>query len=385
MSVEAKRAPTDLVDVVHEALCLQPIGASGLPSIESSTEELDARVRELVAEIEPLAGAQRVNDVCARVVARVRGLGPLHDFAIDPSVTEIMVNGDGSVWLEREGALVRTSDTLTSEETHHLIRRLASQVGRRIDQTNPSVDARLDDGSRLHGIIPPLAVDGPCLTVRRFPELDIPLEQLTDEGGRMILERAVDDEATIVVAGGTASGKTTLLNALGAFVDPDARVVTIEEAAELRLPGRHVIRLETRTAGEGQEAVGLRELLRNALRMRPDRIICGEMRGAEALDLVQAMNTGHPGSMSTVHANGVIDAMRRIETMMLLGDAELPLTAVRDQLASCLDLIVMMGRGVGRRRRVVEIGRVLAGPGTWEIESVFAAGGHQAERRGSTK
>ena len=256
--------------------------------------------------------------------------------------------------------------------TLQLVRRLASNAGRRIDRTEPSVDVRLKDGSRLHAIIPPLAVDGPCLTIRRFAVRSIDLAELAAPAAEHLLTKAVADQQTIIIGGGTSSGKTTLLNALAAFIDPDSRVVTIEDAAELRLPGNHVVRLETRNATEGIRPVGLRELVRNALRMRPDRIICGEMRGAEALDLVQALNTGHRGSLSTVHANSASGVLRRIETMMLLGDADLPLRAIREQLADCIDLVVMTSRGDAGVRHVVEIARVPERPtAEWSLEPIF--------------
>ncbi len=334
--------------------------------------DMECRIRSLIAEAEPLATAASIEDVVDEVKARIDGLGPLHQYGLDETVTEIMVNGDGSVWVERRGRLERTGQSLEPETTLQLVRRLASNAGRRIDRTEPSVDVRLKDGSRLHAIIPPLAVDGPCLTIRRFAVRSIDLSELAAPAAKHLLMKAVADQLTIIIGGGTSSGKTTLLNALVAFIDSDSRVVTIEDAAELRLPGNHIVRLETRNATEGIRSVGLRELVRNALRMRPDRIICGEMRGAEALDLVQALNTGHRGSLSTVHANTASGVLRRIETMMLLGDADLPLQAIREQLADCIDLVVMMSRGDAGARRVVEIARVPERPtAEWSLEPIF--------------
>jgi len=308
---------------------------SDLGTDRTAPTDIEQRIRRLIADVEPLAPVHVVETTTAEVLARVDGLGPLHEFGTDPQVSEIMVNSDGYVWLERSGELVHTGRHLDPETVDHLVRRLAASVGRRIDFTNPSVDVRLSDGSRLHAIIPPLAIDGPCVTIRRFRNVAPALDELASAQASGLLCAAVHNLETIIIAGGTSSGKTTLLNALAGQVDGDARIITIEDAAELRLPGRHVVRLETRRPGEGTAEVTLRELTRHALRMRPDRIICGEMRGAEALDLVQAMNTGHRGSMSTVHANTPVDVMRRIETMMLLADAELPLVAIRDQLRSC--------------------------------------------------
>ncbi len=332
------------------------------------------RINDLVSNLAPLATHERREAIIAEVLARVDGLGPLHEVAADPSVSEIMVNGGGEVWVERSGQLADTGRRLASDEVEHLLRRLAAQAGRRIDLANPSVDVRLADGSRLHGIIPPLAVDGPLVTIRRFSAARVALDDMCAANAAALLREAVDDAATIVVAGATSSGKTTLLNALADGISSTARIITIEDAAELSLGSGHVVRLETRNATEGVTAVGLRELVRHALRMRPDRIICGEMRGAEALDLIQAMNTGHRGSMSTVHANTPADALRRIETMMLLGDAELPLAAIREQLASCIELIVMVARCPDGRRRVTSISEVPDSPGDrWKLHTRYSS------------
>lgn len=358
---------SDLVDRVHRALWNDPE-----PPPAGGTDETTARIMRLLSTTAPMATPSEIDYVVDEVRARIDGLGPLHEYATDELVTEIMVIGDGSIWVERAGVLMHTGQSITADSSLNLVRRLAASVGRRIDQTQPSVDLRLADGSRLHAIIPPLAIDGPCITVRRFAVRPIRLDELAAPRAGALLSDAVRNGETIVVAGGTSSGKTTLLNALGAFIPADSRIVTIEDAAELRLPGRHVVRLETRRATEGTAEVGLRELTRNALRMRPDRIVCGEMRGAEALDLVQAMNTGHRGSLSTVHANGMADALRRIETMMLLADSGLPLPAVRDQLASCIDLVVMTRRLENGQRRVSEIGRVPAhAPDHWELDALY--------------
>jgi pilus assembly protein CpaF len=373
--MSSPRALSGTVQRVHHELWNEEAGAQrensphGEPALEL---DMERRIRSLIADAEPLATAASIEHVVDQVKARIDGLGPLHQHGLDETVTEIMVNGDGSVWVEREGRLERTGQHLDPETTLQLARRLASNAGRRIDRTEPSVDVRLKDGSRLHAIIPPLAVDGPCLTIRRFAVRSIDLAELAAPSAKNLLMKAVTDHQTIVIGGGTSSGKTTLLNALAAFIDADSRVVTIEDAAELRLPGNHVVRLETRNATEGVRHVGVRELVRHALRMRPDRIICGEMRGAEALDLVQALNTGHRGSLSTVHANSASGVLRRIETMMLLGDADLPLQAIREQLADCIDLVVMTSRGEAGARRVVQIARVPERPtADWSLEAIF--------------
>lgn len=346
-----------LVDVVHQVLW---------ESGELDGPALDDQIVQILNEVEPLASTRTITHVVAEVRARIDGLGPLQHLGADEAVSEIMVNGDKTVWVERGGRLEQTDMTLEPAHVLDLVRRLAAQAGRTIDMRTPAVDVRLADGSRLHAIIPPLAVDGPCVTVRRFSVRTIDLCEIATPEQHRLLTEAVANGETIVVAGATSSGKTTLLNALGAHLDPTLRVVTIEDAAELQLPGRHVVRLETRAATETTEATTIRELVRHALRMRPDRIICGEMRGAEALDMVQAMNTGHRGSMSTVHANTPTGALRRIETMMLLGEADLPLRAIREQLASCVDLIVMMARRPDGTRGVSQLWRAeLDADGNW--------------------
>lgn len=360
----------ELIDIVHEGVWARSelLG----PLSDLSIDDLEGQIQELLLSVEPLASAAVATRVVDEVRARIDGLGPLHELAAEPSITELMVNGDGWVWVEQAGRLERTDLHLEPDTALHLVRRLASRAGRTIDLRHPSVDVRLLDGSRLHAIIPPLAVDGPCITIRRFSARAIGLDELASPEAARLLRQAVTNARTIVIAGGTSTGKTTLLNALAAGLHEDTRVITIEDAAELRLLGRHIIRLETRRATEATPEVSLRELARHALRMRPDRIICGEMRGAEALDLIQAMNTGHDGSMSTVHANTPTDALRRIETMMLLGEADLPLRAVREQISSCIDLVVMMGRRPDGARCVTEIASAeLAGSGDWLPEREY--------------
>ena len=340
------------IDALHARMWTESEGSP------LSTEDIDATIGALVASEMPLSTEADRSRVERALRARVNGLGPLEPLVRDRSVTEVIVNAGSEVWVERGGELERASLRIDAAEVEQLVRRLASAAGRRIDRTSPSVEVRLDDGSRLHALLPPLAIDGPCLTIRRFAPVDRQLSDMATQAAAGLLARAVVGRASIVVAGGTSSGKTTLLNCLGAHLGPTERVITIEDAAELQLDCRHVVRLETRGATEGAPAVGLRELVRHALRMRPDRIVCGEMRGAEALDLVQAMNTGHPGSMTTVHANSPLDALRRIETMMMTADAALPHQAVREQLASCIDLIVMTARVASGARAVVEIAEV---------------------------
>ncbi|MEP6658956.1 MAG: CpaF family protein [Acidimicrobiales bacterium] len=310
--------------------------------------------------IAPLIGEREVAAVVDAVVARVRGLGPLETFLADPTVSDVIINAGRDVWVERAGVLEQIPITLTTAEAEIIIERVVGPLGRRIDRASPMVDARLPDGSRVHAVVSPIAVDGPCLTIRRFAIRPVPLESFGPQGVFELLVAAVASRANIVVSGGTGSGKTTLLNALGAHIDERERIVTIEDAAELRLPCPHVVRLEARPpSADGVGEVTIRELVRAALRMRPDRIVVGEVRGAEALDLVAAMNTGHDGCLSTCHANGPLEALRRLETLVLLADSGLPLAAVRHQLAASVDLIVHVARSSrGAERDVVAVGEV---------------------------
>ncbi len=318
-----------------------------------------AAVDSVVAEEGPLLPEVARQRVVHELLADLVGLGPLDPLLADPGVTDVMVNGGGTVWVERLGRLERTPVVLESPAVLHLIEKVVGPLGLRVDRASPLVDARLPDGSRVNAVVPPLAVDGPCLTIRRFGAETIPLARFCSTDVVALLRQAVVDRRNIVVCGGTGSGKTTLLNALAGEIPPGERIVTVEDAAELRLAQEHVVRLEARPANaEGVGEVRIRDLVRNALRMRPDRIVVGECRGPEALDMLQAMNTGHEGSLSTCHANGPDDALRRLETMVLMGDVALPLAAVREQLASALDLLVMVSR-TRDGRRVTEVAEVL--------------------------
>lgn len=321
-----------------------------------------AQVTEFVRAEDPFLAPAGVEAAVARVLARVGGLGPLDPLLFDPEVTEIMVNGPGDVWVERSGRLQRTGLVLGRATVDQLIERIVGPLGLRVDPSTPMTDARLPDGSRVNAVVPPLAVDGPCLTIRRFGARPIALDELAAPSVARFLRWAVRSRANIVVSGGTGAGKTTLLNALAASIPVEERIITVEDAAELRLPGEHVVRLESRPAStEGSGAVTIRQLVRNALRMRPDRLIVGEARGAEAFDLLQAMNTGHEGSLSTCHANGPDDALRRLETMVLLAEVGLSLLAVREQLISAVDLIVQVSRCPDGSRTVSAVAEVLSG------------------------
>jgi pilus assembly protein CpaF len=295
----------------------------------------------------------------------ILGHGPLERLLADDAVTEIMVNGPFDVWVERQGRLYETTVRF-ADESHlrRIINKIVAQVGRRIDDSSPLVDARLPDGSRVNAVIPPLSLSGPLVTIRKFSKKRLDLNDLIKLGTLSMetvefLQRCVQAELNILISGGTGSGKTTLLNAMSTAIPDADRIVTIEDAAELRLNQRHVLRLEARPKNiEGEGEVAIRELVRNSLRMRPDRIIVGEVRGAEALDMLQAMNTGHDGSLCTVHANSPRDALSRIETMVLMAGYDLPIRAIRQQVASALDLIVHLERVEDGSRRVTAITEV---------------------------
>lgn len=317
------------------------------------------RVTALLRDEAPLLAPASVRQLVGEVLAEVRGLGPLEPLLADPEVTDVMVNGPGPVWVERRGVLERLPVVLDTACIERLIERIVGPLGLRVDRASPLVDARLPDGSRVHAVVPPLAVDGPCLTIRRFGAKPVALSAFAPPDVAALLADAVRARRNLIVSGATGAGKTTLLNALAGSIPAGERIVTVEDAAELRLPQEHVVRLEARPANaEGVGRVTVRELVRNALRMRPDRIVVGEVRGPEALDMLQAMNTGHEGSLSTCHANGADDALRRLETMVLMAGVALPLAAVRDQLVSALDLVVQVSRGRGGRRAVVEVAEV---------------------------
>jgi pilus assembly protein CpaF len=356
----------ELKSRVHRA-CIAKLGGA-LYAIES-TQELTKRVRDIVAEElaldrTPLSRVQRVR-VQQEIADDILGYGPLEPFLRDETITEIMVNGARDVYIERDGQ-IEPADVTFSDDAHvlRIIDRIVSQVGRRVDEASPMVDARLPDGSRVNAIIPPLALRGPTLTIRKFSQDPYTLADLAAFGSltpsaATFLGACVRGKVNVLISGGTGSGKTTLLNALSAFVPGNERIVTIEDAAELQLQQRHVVALESRPPNvEGEGEVRIRELVRNALRMRPDRIIVGEVRGAETLDMLQAMNTGHEGSLTTIHANTPRDAVHRLEMLVLMGGVELPVRAIREQIASAFDLIVHLVRLVDGSRRVSRVTEV---------------------------
>jgi pilus assembly protein CpaF len=350
--------------------------------------DLDRRIRALVEREAALLDAASREELVARVAERSFGLGPLEPLLRDASVDEVMVNGAGVVWVERGGRLEATDVRFGSAaELRDVIERILAPLGRRVDEAEPLCDARLPDGSRVNVVIPPLAPDGPIVTVRRFRARGLSADDLVAAGTwepplRDLLARAVRARLSVLISGGTGSGKTTTLNALSSFVPSDERIVTIEDTLELRLRQPHVVRLEARPPSvEGRGEVTIRRLVRNALRMRPDRIVVGEVRGGEALDMLAAMTTGHDGSLSTVHAGSPEEALRRLETLALMAGVGLPHAAIREQVADAIDLVVHQARLPDGTRRVVavaEVVRVAGGPATREL---FAWRDGRPERR----
>ena len=372
------------MDRVSHAAALDELAGSlrerllaGAGDAPAGAGDAQASIRALVDREAALLDPADREELVARVSERSFGLGPLEPLLRDPQVDELMVNGTGSVWVERAGRVERSAVAFASEaELRHAIERILAPLGRRVDEAEPLCDARLPDGSRVNVVIPPLALDGPVLTIRRFPRRSLAADELVALGTwpaalRDLLAAAVRARMTILVSGGTGSGKTTTLNALSSFVGAGERIVTIEDTAELRLQQPHVVRLEARPPSvEGRGEVTIRRLVRNALRMRPDRIVVGEVRGGEALDMLAAMTTGHEGSLSTVHAGSPEEALRRLETLALMAGLGLPHAAIREQVADAIDLVVHQARRHDGARRVVvvsEVVRVAGGPATREL------------------
>jgi pilus assembly protein CpaF len=366
----AERVPdpyAGLKSDVHHAV-IEKLGPELFAAEKSGN--LPGRVRkgvgeELSARGVPLSREERER-IVRELTDEVLGYGPLEPLLADEAISEVMVNACDLVYVERDGKLEETDVAFTDDA--HLLRiidKIVSQVGRRIDEASPMVDARLPDGSRVNAIIPPLALNGPSLTIRKFSRDPLRMEDLIRFGSLSakaaeFLAACVRGQLNVLIAGGTGSGKTTMLNALSAFVPGEERVVTIEDAAELQLQQRHVVRLESRPPNvEGRGEIRIRELVRNSLRMRPDRIIVGEVRGPETLDMLQAMNTGHEGSLTTIHANSPRDALARLETLVLTAGVDLPHRSIREQIASAFDLLVQISRLVDGSRRVTHVTEVL--------------------------
>ncbi len=357
-------APQPAISADLRNLCLARLDTTAVAGL--SPDRLSAEVEALIATIATekrvQLNAREQRHLASELVNDMIGLGPLEPLLEDDTITDIMVNGPEKIFIERRGKVV-LSGARFRDQAHamNVCQRVAAAVGRRVDESSPTVDARLKDGSRVNIVFPPLALDGPYISIRKFAKRRIDFDKLVQFGSltppvARVLEISAAARLNIIISGGTGSGKTTLLNALSRLIDGGERIVTVEDAAELQLQQPHVVRLETRPASlEGRGEVNQRELVRNALRMRPDRIILGEVRGSEAFDMLQAMNTGHDGSMSTIHANTARDAITRIENMVQMGNLGLSAAAIRTQIVSAVDLIVQIERHRDGTRRVVQV------------------------------
>ncbi|MEV6347417.1 CpaF family protein [Actinoplanes sp. NPDC051851] len=368
----AGRGPVDQVNEVRLRIQRRLADELG-PTLyvnAAASDDLDTRVREtlndlLAKEETPLSGTDRAR-IIREVVDEVLGHGPIESLLRDQSISEVMVNGPRQIYVERFGRLELVTAEFDDEaHLRRIIDRICSRVGRRVDEASPMVDARLPDGSRVNAIVPPIALDGSSLTIRKFSSVPLTVGDLLNYGtltrqAAEFLEGAVKGRRNVLVSGGTGSGKTTILNILSGFIPLDERVVTIEDAAELQLGGEHVVRLESRPPNsEGRGTITTRDLVRNSLRMRPDRIVVGEVRDAAALDMLQAMNTGHDGSLTTLHANTPRDALARLETMVLMAGMDLPAKAIRDQIASAVDMILQVSRFKDGTRKITYITEVV--------------------------
>jgi pilus assembly protein CpaF len=363
---QANKSFEELKRLIHGKL-VDKLDLSKVSDLEGDTLRREIRlvVERLCDTENPLLNRMERERLIDEVLDETFGFGPLEMLLKDPTISDILVNGPHKIFVERRGKMEK-SDVKFRDNEHllQIIDRIVSKVGRRVDETSPMVDARLPDGSRVNAIIPPLALDGPSMSIRRFGTNPLKLEDLLNFKAftpemAMLMEAAIKARLNIVISGGTGCGKTTLLNTLSSFIPVEDRVVTIEDAAELQLQQEHVVRLETRPPNiEGKGQITTRDLVRNALRMRPERIVIGECRGAEALDMLQAMNTGHAGSLTTLHANSTRDAQARLETMIMMGGLELPIKAMRQQISSAVDLIIQANRLQGGPRKVTNISEV---------------------------
>jgi pilus assembly protein CpaF len=357
----------DVKDRIHKAV----IGGLGPSLFNAETDPATLRSRvqaDIAGQLDRETGIARTDrERIAREIADdILGHGPIERLLADETITEIMVNGASEVWIERQGRLYHTPVTFIDDShLRRIIVKMVTQAGRRVDESHPMVDARLPDGSRLNAVLPPLSLNGPLLTIRKFPTRRLAADDLIRLGtltaeSTDFLERCVKARLNVLISGGTGTGKTTLLNIMSGAIPEEDRLVTIEETAELQLHQQHVLRLESRIKNaEGDGQVTIRDLVRNSLRMRPDRIIVGEVRGAEALDMLQAMNTGHDGSLCTLHANTTRDALSRLETMVLMAGYDLPVRAIRQQVSSALDMVVQLERVRDGSRRVTGISEIL--------------------------
>jgi pilus assembly protein CpaF len=379
---------------IHTKIIEEINGSSLKEDSQGSAENLENEISEIVEKFLDTEGTFITKfdkqKLIAEIIDETIGFGPINKFLHDATVSEIMVNGPNMVYLERKGKLV-LSDVTFKDDQHvmRVIEKIVAPLGRRIDESSPMVDARLPNGSRVNVIIPPLALNGPTITIRKFSEKPFTIKDLINFGTvtpevAMLLKACVEARLNIVVSGGTGSGKTTTLNVISSFIPEDERIVTIEDAAELQLVQDHVIKLETRPPNiEGKGAITIRDLVRNSLRMRPDRIVVGEVRSGEALDMLQAMNTGHDGSLTTGHANSPRDMISRLETMVLMAGMDLPIKAIREQISSAVDLIVQQSRLKDGSRRITHITEVTGMEGdVITMQDIFVYKQHGRDEKG---
>jgi len=353
------RDSSNTVAAIREMLANDPL--------PPQPDQLRERAIGLAAQLAPLAPADELRALATAAVAELNGLGPLQPLLADPRITEIVINNGGDVWVERDGRMER-SGRLSADVTPRLVERILGPLGRRVDRLSPIVDARLADGSRLCAVIAPIAVDGPCLALRRFSATRRRLTDFTTRPVAELLRDIVVSRCNVLVSGATSSGKTSLLNALASEIRQGERIITLEDIAELRLDADHVLRLETRPANaDGTGAISMAELVRTSLRLRPDRIVVGEVRGGEVVDMLQALNTGHDGSLSTCHANSARDALRRMESLLVQHTAGWPIEAVRDEVGRSLDVVVHVERRADGGRAVAEVVEV-ADCGAWPTQ-----------------